>query len=65
LYLIGYGTVRFFIEFFRKPDAQVGGVLMGLSMRQAEKAGICWRWWEEVAVLVGLAYSVASLRWMR
>ena len=24
LYLIGYGTVRFFIEYFREPDAHIG-----------------------------------------
>jgi len=34
LYLIGYGTVRFFIEFYREPDAHLGFVLMGLSMGQ-------------------------------
>jgi phosphatidylglycerol:prolipoprotein diacylglycerol transferase len=34
LYLIGYGIVRFFIEFFREPDAQLGFVLGPLSMGQ-------------------------------
>ena len=34
LYLIGYGTVRFFIEFFRQPDAHLGYVLSSLSMGQ-------------------------------
>jgi phosphatidylglycerol---prolipoprotein diacylglyceryl transferase len=33
-YLIGYGTVRFFIEFFREPDAHLGFVLGFLSMGQ-------------------------------
>jgi phosphatidylglycerol:prolipoprotein diacylglycerol transferase len=33
-YLIGYGTVRFFIEFFREPDAHLGFVLSFLSMGQ-------------------------------
>ncbi|MBW2560214.1 MAG: prolipoprotein diacylglyceryl transferase [Deltaproteobacteria bacterium] len=34
LYLIGYGTVRFCIEFFRQPDPQVGLVAGVLSMGQ-------------------------------
>jgi len=34
LYLIGYGTVRFCIEFFRQPDPQVGLVTGVLSMGQ-------------------------------
>ena len=33
-YLIGYGTVRFFIEFFREPDAQIGLNALGLSRGQ-------------------------------
>jgi phosphatidylglycerol:prolipoprotein diacylglycerol transferase len=33
-YLAGYGTVRFFIEFFREPDAHLGFVVMSLSMGQ-------------------------------
>jgi len=34
LYLIGYGIVRFFIEFVREPDAQLGFVLGPFSMGQ-------------------------------
>lgn len=34
LYLFGYGFVRFFIEFFREPDAHLGFVFMGFSMGQ-------------------------------
>ncbi len=34
LYLIGYGTFRFFIEFVRQPDAQLGFVLWFFSMGQ-------------------------------
>ena len=34
LYLIGYGIVRFFIEFFREPDAHLGFVLLSFSMGQ-------------------------------
>lgn len=34
IFLIGYGTVRFFIEFFRQPDAHLGFVLLSFSMGQ-------------------------------
>jgi len=34
LYLIGYGAVRFFIEFFREPDAHLGFIFMQFSMGQ-------------------------------
>ena len=34
LYLIGYGFVRFFIEYFREPDAHLGFVLFSFSMGQ-------------------------------
>lgn len=34
LYLIGYGLFRFFIEFFRESDVQLGLVWVGLSMGQ-------------------------------
>lgn len=34
LYLMGYGAVRFGIEFFRQPDAHIGFVLFRLSMGQ-------------------------------
>ena len=34
LYLIGYGLVRFGIEFFRQPDAHLGFVMTGFSMVQ-------------------------------
>jgi phosphatidylglycerol:prolipoprotein diacylglycerol transferase len=33
-YLIGYGVVRFFIEFYREPDAHLGFVAGFLSMGQ-------------------------------
>jgi phosphatidylglycerol---prolipoprotein diacylglyceryl transferase len=33
-YLCGYGFVRFFIEFFREPDYQLGFVLSFMSMGQ-------------------------------
>ena len=35
LYLIGYGIVRFFIEFFREPDAHLGFVTGLLTMGQS------------------------------
>ena len=34
LYLIGYGTARFIIEFFRQPDAQLGFIFLTFSMGQ-------------------------------
>jgi len=34
LYFIGYGTIRFFIEFFREPDIQIGLNALGLSRGQ-------------------------------
>ena len=34
LYIIGYGLVRFFIEFFREPDYQLGLFLGFISMGQ-------------------------------
>ncbi len=34
IYLFGYGFVRFFIEYFREPDAQLGFVFLNFSMGQ-------------------------------
>jgi phosphatidylglycerol:prolipoprotein diacylglycerol transferase len=34
VYMIGYGVIRFFIEFFRQPDEQLGFVLFNFSMGQ-------------------------------
>lgn len=34
LYLMGYGLVRFFIEFTRQPDPQLGFIILSLSMGQ-------------------------------
>jgi phosphatidylglycerol:prolipoprotein diacylglycerol transferase len=34
IYVIGYGTVRFFIEFFREPDAHLGFIFFSFSMGQ-------------------------------
>ncbi|MDH4027768.1 MAG: prolipoprotein diacylglyceryl transferase [Nitrospirota bacterium] len=34
LYLIGYGLVRFFIEFFREPDSQIGYLFNMVTMGQ-------------------------------
>lgn len=33
-YLIGYGVVRFFIEYFRQPDAHLGFVFLSFSLGQ-------------------------------
>ncbi len=34
IYMIGYGTIRFFIEYVRQPDAHLGFVLLSFSMGQ-------------------------------
>ena len=34
IYLIGYGTVRFLVEFVREPDAHLGTILGPFSMGQ-------------------------------
>lgn len=34
LYIIGYGVFRFFIEFVREPDAQLGFIIYSLTMGQ-------------------------------
>jgi phosphatidylglycerol:prolipoprotein diacylglycerol transferase len=34
VYLMGYGLVRFFIEFYREPDAHIGFVVGVFSMGQ-------------------------------
>jgi phosphatidylglycerol:prolipoprotein diacylglycerol transferase len=39
-YLIGYGLVRFVIEFYREPDAHIGFVVSALSMGQLLCAGM-------------------------
>jgi phosphatidylglycerol---prolipoprotein diacylglyceryl transferase len=52
IYICGYGLARFFIEFFREPDYQLGFVLSFMSMGQVlcalmMMAGIIiliWRW---------------------
>ena len=33
-FLMGYGAIRFFIEFFRQPDAHMGFIALQLSMGQ-------------------------------
>jgi phosphatidylglycerol---prolipoprotein diacylglyceryl transferase len=40
IYLIGYGTVRFTIEFFRQPDLHLGFVLFSFSMGQVLSAAM-------------------------
>lgn len=49
LYLIGYGFVRFFIEFYREPDAHLGFIFMELSMGQL----LC------LAMIAGGAFVIA------
>ena len=40
IYLIGYGVVRFFIEYVREPDAHLGFMLPNLTMGQLLCAGM-------------------------
>ncbi|MBR2899481.1 MAG: prolipoprotein diacylglyceryl transferase [Fibrobacter sp.] len=53
LYLIGYGTARFFIEFFRMPDAHIGRVdLFGMSRGQT----LC-----SLMILTGLIWLIVLI----
>lgn len=54
LYLIGYGTARFIVEFFREPDAHIGFVALGLSMGQL----LC-------AFMILAGVGLYGFRWMR
>jgi phosphatidylglycerol:prolipoprotein diacylglycerol transferase len=38
VFLVGYGSARFFVEFFREPDRQLGLMSWGLSMGQSLSA---------------------------
>ncbi|WP_420137906.1 prolipoprotein diacylglyceryl transferase [Sphingomonas sp.] len=38
VFLVGYGAARFFVEFFREPDVQLGILSWGLSMGQTLSA---------------------------
>jgi phosphatidylglycerol:prolipoprotein diacylglycerol transferase len=51
VYLIGYGTVRFLIEFVREPDAQLGLVLGPLSMGQV----LC-------SVMIAIGVAIIAVR---
>lgn len=51
LYLLGYGFVRFFIEFFREPDAHLGFVFLDFSMGQV----LCF-----VMMIAGVAVMVQA-----
>ena len=50
LYLMGYGVIRFFLEFFREPDPQLGFILGPFTMGQVLCLGM---------VLVGLIIVVS------
>jgi phosphatidylglycerol:prolipoprotein diacylglycerol transferase len=51
VFLVGYGCSRFFVEFFRQPDAQLGILPWGLSMGQTLSAPM---------VFVGLWFIVTA-----
>jgi phosphatidylglycerol:prolipoprotein diacylglycerol transferase len=50
VFLLGYGTARFAVEFFREPDAHLGLLGLGLSMGQwlcvpmLVAGALMWRW---------------------
>lgn len=50
LFLIGYGIIRFFVEFFREPDAYLGEVLLHFTMGQVLSSfmilagAVLWIW---------------------
>ena len=52
LYIMGYGLVRFFIEFYREPDSQLGFVIASFSMGQ-------------ILCLAMMALGAAILLWRR
>jgi len=57
LYLIGYGAMRFFLEFFRQPDPQLGFVFGPLTMGQL----LCF-----VMILTGaVIFSIRMLKLKR
>jgi phosphatidylglycerol:prolipoprotein diacylglycerol transferase len=51
IYLFGYGFFRFFIEYFREPDAQLGFVFLNFSMGQV----LCF-----VMMIAGFALLLAT-----
>lgn len=53
MFLMGYGVLRFFVEYFREPDAQLGFVLGSLSMGQV----LC-----ALTFIVGLGVTIYSLK---
>jgi phosphatidylglycerol:prolipoprotein diacylglycerol transferase len=40
VFLVGYGVVRFVVEFFREPDGQIGFLALGWSMGQWLSLGL-------------------------
>jgi phosphatidylglycerol:prolipoprotein diacylglycerol transferase len=53
LFLIGYGTIRFLVEFTREPDSFLGLLTLGLSMGQ---------WLSAPMVVAGLAMMIWAYR---
>jgi phosphatidylglycerol---prolipoprotein diacylglyceryl transferase len=51
IYLFGYGFFRFFIEYFREPDVQLGFVLLNFSMGQV----LCF-----IMMVAGFALLIAT-----
>lgn len=56
LYFIFYGCIRFGLEYFRQPDAQIGFLSLGFSMGQWLCLGM---------VAFGIGWSVVRGRWVK
>ena len=54
VYLIGYGTARFIVEFFREPDSHLGFVFLFFSMGQI----LC-----SLMILAGLGLFMGCRYW--
>jgi phosphatidylglycerol:prolipoprotein diacylglycerol transferase len=50
IFLLGYGLSRFFVEYFREPDVQLGVLSWGLTMGQTLT----------VPMIVGGVYLIAT-----
>jgi len=53
LFLFGYTTARFIVEFFRQPDAHLGFLFLGLSMGQ---------WLSVVMFAASIGFGIVTLR---
>src|SRR3546814_8608418 len=57
-FLLGYGLARFFVEFFREPDIQLGTLSWGLTMGQTRSEEHT----SELQSLMRISYAVFCLQ---